>query len=127
MKARLSNRTAAVVRRSVGGMLTERCTIERETGGVGLMGEPVQSWAAVAEDVPCRLITVGRRNSSETQVIGSRESVVDAFRLICPQDTAFAVDDRVSVGDRRYQVVTVEDDLTDAAYVSVIVARERSA
>lgn len=126
MPSHLSSRTAAVVRRSVNGMLTERCTIERETGTTGLFGEPVQSWSAVAEDVPCRLITVGRRNSSETQVIGSRESVVDAFRLICPQDTAFAVDDRVSVGGRRYQVVTVEDDLTDAAYVAAIVVRERA-
>lgn len=125
MTARLSSRTAAVVRRSVNAMLTERCTIERETGGTGLFGEPVHAWEVVAEDVPCRLITVGRRNSGETQVIGSRESVVDAFRLICPHDTAFTVDDRALIDGRRYEVVTVEDDLTDAAYVAAIVVRER--
>lgn len=125
MTARLSSRTAAVVRRSVNAMLTERCTIERETGGTGLYGEPVHAWEVAAENVPCRLITVGRRNSGETQGIGSRESVVDAFRLICPHDTAFAVDNRVKIDDRRYAVVTVEDDPTDAAFVTAILVRER--
>jgi len=124
---KISSRTLAIVRRNVGGMLTETCTIQRETGVKGTMGEPLHTWETVQADVACRVIMAGTRNTGDAENVGSRESLVEQYRLITPVTTPFTLNDRVVMSDGRvFQVVAVEDGLTDEAYASCIVTRTRT-
>jgi len=123
----ISSRTLAIVRRNVGGMLTETCTIERETGVKGSMGEPLHTWETVQSGVACRLITAGTRNTGDAEIVGGQESLVERYRLITPVLTPFTLNDRVIMADGRvFQVVAVEDGLTDEAYASCVVTRMRA-
>jgi len=125
--ALLSDRTIAMVRRNVSAMLTERCTIERESGATDDMGAPLHDWTVVASDVPCRVIRAGQqRNNTTTQIVGSQEALVETFRLICPVATPFKTDDRVRLADGTvYQVVALDDQLSDQAFVAAIIMRGR--
>jgi hypothetical protein len=108
-------------------MLTETCTIERETGVKGSMGEPLHTWETVQSGVACRLITAGTRNTGDAEIVGGQESLVERYRLITPVLTPFTLNDRVIMADGRvFQVVAVEDGLTDEAYASCVVTRMRA-
>lgn len=127
MKPRFSAQTMARVERNVTSLLTERCTIEREAGTTGTMGEPLHDWEVVAEDIACRVIRAGTRNDSSYEEVAGQEALVERFRLICPAGTAFDVDDRVRMADDAvYQIVDVVDRLTDEAFVSAIMTRVRA-
>lgn len=123
-----SARTIAIVKKNVNAMLTERCNIERETAMTGLMGEPLHGWETVAADVPCRVIRVGQSSTqSEYESVGATEALVERWRLICPAGTVFAVDNRVKMADGRvYQIVDVDDRLTDQAFVGAVMVRARN-
>jgi len=125
---RFSDRTIALVRRNVNEMLTETCTITRETGVKGTMGEPLHdNTEIVAQNVSCRVITVGQRNRSQTRDVGAQEVIVEMYRLICPVGTAFTTDDLITMSDGRiFHVVDVEDGLTDEAYAGAIITRARA-
>lgn len=124
---RFSDRTIAVVRRNVNEMLTETCTITRETGAKGTMGEPLHdNTEIVAQNVNCRVIRVGQSNRGQTMDVGAQESLVEMYRLICPVGTGFTTDDIVTMSDERvFQVLNVEDGLTDKAFSGAIIARVR--
>lgn len=124
---RFSSRTIAIVQRNVGEMLTDTCTISRETGTTGTMGEPLHALEVVASEVACRVIRSRTPSSSANQVVGSQEAMVELYRLICPSGTAFAVDDVVTLSDGSvYQVVNVEDKLTDEAFAGAVITRVRT-
>jgi hypothetical protein len=124
---RFSDRTMAIVRRNVNEMLVDTCTIEQQMGIKGTMGEPLDSWEIVAEDVPCRVIRAKVPNASSQTVVGSQEAMVEMYRLECPYDTTFAVDNRVTLSDGSvYQVVQVEDKLTDSAFAGAVITRVRT-
>lgn len=120
-------RTIALVRQRVNEMLTETCSIERESGATGLMGQPLHGWETVADDVPCRVITIGQSSTrSEYESVGATEALVERWRLIVPAGTSFAVDNRVRLSDgRTYQIVDVDDRLTDQAFVGAVMVRAR--
>lgn len=128
MPKMLSARTVGLVRGRVAQMLTETCTLQRESGATGTMGEPLHDdWLIVAADVPCRVIRVGeQQRRTSVQQVGAQESMVERYRLICPVGTAFDVDDRVVMSDGRiFQVADVQDGLTDEAYCSALITRVR--
>lgn len=125
----VSNRTTAIIRRRVNTFLTELCSIERETNMRGHMGEPLSNrWETVAENVPCRIITLGQNSTqSEAEPVGSTEALIERWRLICPAGTVLAVDNRAVLSDgRKYQIVDIDDRLTDQAFVSATVVRARN-
>lgn len=123
---RFSDRTIALVRRNVDAMLTDTCTIERLTGTKGTMGEPLDVWETVAADVRCRVIRARVVSPGTTQTVGSQESMVDTYRLVCPHGTALAVDNRVQLSDDSvYHVVSVEDGLTDEGFAGAVITRVR--
>lgn len=122
----VSNRTTAIIRRRVNTFLTERCSIERESGTKGRMGEPLHGWETVTTNVPCRIITISSSTSNQTEDVGSTEALVERWRLICPAGTVFAVDNRVRLADDRvFQIVDVDDRLTDEGFVSALIVRAR--
>lgn len=123
---RFSSRTIAMVKRNVDGMLTETCTIQRESAGRGTMGETVHVWDTVAVDVACRLIRAGQGASKAiAEAVGTQEILVDEYRLITPAGTPLNTDYRVVVGGKTYQVMKVDDDLTDEVFVSAVMIRVR--
>ncbi len=125
---RFSARTIAIVRRNVNDMLTETCTITRETGIKGTMGEPLHdSSEIVAEDVTCRVIRVGMPGAGRTKDVGAQETIVEMYRLICPVGAGFTTDDIITMSDGRvFQVISVEDGLTDEAFSGAIFTRART-
>lgn len=123
---RFSDRTIAIVRRNVDAMLTDLCTIQQQTGITGILGEPLNVWETVAEAVPCRVIRSRIPSSGTMQNIGSQESMVETYRLICPVGTSFEVDNRITLANGHvYHVVSVEDELTDQAFAGAVVTRVR--
>jgi head-tail adaptor len=122
----LSARTLAKVQQNVNVMLTDSCTIERETSGVGAMGEDLHENEVVASNVPCRLIRAGLKSTGSSNIVGGRESLLDRFRLILPVGTDVSADYRVRMADETiYQVVDVEAALTDATFVAAVIMRVR--
>lgn len=122
------SRVASLARRMVERTLTERCDIERETGATGLMGEPLHQWEMVEQDVPCRVISTGGQGSQQSQyaAVGATETMVERWRLICPVGTTLKTDSRVRLTDGRvYQIVSVEDRLSDAAFAGALMVRAR--
>lgn len=125
---RISSRTLAKVRKNVNEMLTERCTLERETGTVGTMGEPLHTWETVQTGIACRVIQAGQTQSgSTTAVVGSAEAMVERYRLITPVGTPFTLNDRVVMSDGRvFEIVDVDDGLTDEAFAGAVMVRVRA-
>jgi len=115
-----------MVRQNVSVMLTETCTIERETVSVGDMGQSLHEFAEVAADVACRIIRAGTNSTGSSNNDGGREALTDRFRLILPVGTDISTDYRVRMADESlYQVVDVEAALTDAAFVAAVIVRAR--
>ncbi len=123
-----STRTIAKVQANVNAMLTESCTLQRESGATGSMGEPLRNvFGNIATGVQCRVIRAKTPSGGTGMVVGSQEAMVELYRLICPVGTAFLVDDRVVMSDGRvFQVVNVEDGLTDKGFAGAVLTRVRT-
>ncbi len=122
-----STRTIAKVQQNVNAMLTDRCTLSRKSDATGLRGEPLNATEIIASNVPCRVIRSKVPSDNAQQVIGSQKSMVERYRLICPVGTAFVVDDVVTLADGSvYNVVNVEDQLTDSVQASAVITRVRT-
>jgi hypothetical protein len=121
-----SARTLAKVQENVGAMLTDTCTIERETTATGDMGQELHESEVVATDVACRLIRAGLKSTGSSNNAGGIESLLDRYRLILPVGTVISTDYQVRMADGTiFQVVDVEAALTDAAFVAAVVVRSR--
>jgi hypothetical protein len=121
-----SARTLAKVQENVGAMLTDTCTIERETTATGDMGQELHENEVVATDVACRLIRAGLKSTGSSNNAGGIESLLDRYRLILPVGTVISTDYQVRMADGTiFQVVDVEAALTDAAFVAAVVVRSR--
>lgn len=124
---RFSDRTIAIVRRNVNEMLTDTCTLSEESGITGTMGEPLHGLEVVASGVKCRVIRAKIPSNGMTGVVGSQESMVDVYRLECPYDTVLRVDMVATLADGSvYQVVSIEDKLTDSAFAGAVITRVRT-
>jgi hypothetical protein len=121
-----SSQTLAIVQQNVNVMLTDSCTIERQTTAEGEMGQDLYEFEVLAADVPCRLIRAGARTTGSNNDAGGREATTDRYRLILPVGTEISMDHRVVMADGdTYEVVDVEASLTDAAFVAAVVSRVR--
>lgn len=124
---RFGARTLAVVRGNVNEMLTDTCTLQRRTGATGLMGEPLDTFENVATDVACRVIRARVPSQSTTQPVASQEAMVDTYRMEFPYNTVLELQMRAVMTDGRiYDMVSVEDGLTDSAFAGAVVKRVRT-
>lgn len=112
-----------MLRRRTAAMLSDTCTIEAETGGRGVYGEPTHQWTTAAANVPCRLLP-SRRGPAEDER-GHQHTLVDRYRLIVPYGTALDVGQRVTVGDVAYRIVALVDQHTGAVDAQAVVERAR--
>jgi hypothetical protein len=123
---RFSDRALARVRRNVEAMLTDTCSIERETYSKGTMGEPLHTFEVVAEDVPCRVLQAGQGYGSNYAEVGGQEALRELTRVVLRRDAEFVVNDRIVMADgRTYLVIDAEDALTDSAFVDAVCTRVR--
>lgn len=124
---RFSSRIIAIVRQNVNEILTDTCTLSEESGATGTLGEPLAGLVLVASGVRCRVIRAKTPSNSSTQVVGSQESMVEMYRLECPYDTTLRVNMVATLGDgSMYQLVSIEDQLTDSVFAGAVVTRVRS-
>jgi hypothetical protein len=94
--------------------LPDTCTIERATktpdGGGGFKGE---TWAPIAEDVPCRLDAYGGATSSRgaggagSSHSGERIDTRTSHIIAMPHGTAIEATDHVVIGDSAFEVLVV--------------------
>jgi head-tail adaptor len=122
IRARTIKRVQAMVNR----YLTDSCTLLKQGDAKGTHNEPLNDWVVTASGVSCRVIRAGQQMNGSNALTGGRETLVDKHRLILPVGTTVAGEYRVEMADgRRYEVVDVMDDMTDSAYVQVIIKRLR--
>lgn len=102
------------IRAQAEAMMTQVCTIYRQTDAQGSMGQTLTTRETVAAGVPCRVILEDARG--DTQMAQAQESLTERYRLIVPYDTELAVDMTVAVqgDDRVYQVIAIRHSHTDA-------------
>lgn len=121
-----SSRTIALVRRNANAMLTETCTLYRKTGATGEMGEPLNTFEIAATGVPCRVIRARVPSGSTTQPVGGQIALVETYRLECPYNTVLELNMRSQVdGGGLYDLISIEDKLTDSAFAAAVVTRVR--
>lgn len=121
----MSSQLRAMLRTTTAQFLTETALIEAEVSSTGEWNQPVPLWTTVASDVPCRVITAQPQTNNTAQQVGSQEQLVDTYRIIAPYGTAFATNQRVTVGSVVYQVVGVVTDRTDETDTQAILTRAR--
>lgn len=112
-------RARVMVRR----FLSQTCVISRETAARDEMGYPMHSTEVVASDVACRVISLGRVNSSQAGDVGSQETLTQRYRLILPHGTSIGADYTVTVDGVDYVIDGVVDDWSQAVDVQATMTR----
>jgi hypothetical protein len=104
-----------------------RCRIEQQATTRGELGERIGGWEVVADDVPCRVITIGQERNSSRQEIAHLDALVDSYRLSVPPGTHLGDGMRVvvygSALDGVYNVVNVRTDHTDEVERQAIITK----
>ena len=119
----VSDRILNSIKRRTAQFLTETCTLSQEEETTGKYGARTHSFVVVAEDVPCRVITVGSRYSGQIRQEGQQEAMKDVYRLVCPVGTQLTVDMRVEVNGLTYKIINVLTARTDATDAIAVITR----
>jgi hypothetical protein len=106
-------------------LMTDTCLIEVRADARGEFGEATQeTWTTVASGVRCRVITI--QQSRAAQPVGTREALIDRYRLVCPSGTALDVDQRVTLSNGDvYQILQVVTARTSETDTQAIIERVR--
>ena len=121
----LSSQALAHIRRIVEGMMTGRCTIERQQDSRGSIGQIAHTWEIVSQDTHCRLITSKGATLPATEVFADRITMEDTYTISLPVGTEISVDYRVTVNDTTWRVANVLDNRTDRTDVQAVLTRMR--
>jgi len=123
----MSSRYLTAIQRRLATFLTETATIEkRDINAIDRLGAPVENaYTLVDTGVACRVIDARSRRTESWMEVGQADAMVDMYRIIFAVGTTVEQDYRITVGDRKYQVVDMTDDRTDAADLQVTVKRIR--
>jgi head-tail adaptor len=76
--------------------LTDRCTIERYTQAQDDTGEVVSTFAALATDVPCRVVAVGSVTGAERLRLDAMAQVTD-WIVVVPAEQDVTSKDQVRI------------------------------
>ncbi len=111
--------------------LNQTCTIEVQEYTTSEIASQVKAWSVVATNVPCRVIqATSRSSSSQAALVGKQESLTELYRIALPplDSTTYSwgltVDQRITVGDHKYQVIAVEQELADEIFRHALITRE---
>lgn len=115
----------AQIRKVAYSFLTDRCDVMQETtSSRGATGEPIKNWMTVAANVPCRIIKPGNTGSATAQALPAlQDTLQEVYRVALPVDIPLGVDFRIASGGEEYDVVRIEQSLTDQMTRIAIVSR----
>jgi len=106
----LSDTELTTIRSDVEELLPDTCTIQQSVITNNAVGEPVRTYSARAENVPCRIDPeIVMQNAFE--YLGGFSDVVKAnsgFRLTVAHDQTVEITDRVVCNGETYEVVAVD-------------------
>lgn len=129
----LNNGVRAGLRRLGNDFLKDRCKIEvedntslNERGGLDPQWTVVIHNSVALLSVPCRIVTVGKRNRSESEQIGEQETITNMYMIACPAGTPFDISQRITIARTGlvYNVVTLETVLTDEIFAQAVITRQ---
>lgn len=121
----LNNTSLIRIRNIAARWLKDTCIIERDIETLDELGSPVHGREVVAQDVPCRVITSGRRGDSAAEIIGSAETLKEIYKISVPSSVELDVNYHITVNSIRYSVVRLETALTDEVFTQAIITRHR--
>ena len=119
----ISDAMLAMVKSEMARSLVDRCRIERALTTLDENGGSVETWEIVADNEPCRVIQMGSSDSSQALATGERETLRRAYKLIVSVSVAVSVDYRVTIGADVYDIIRIEDALSDEVFHSVLMSR----
>lgn len=117
----VSGRTLALIRMRVDTFLTDTCTILRPTAVSDEYGNSTDTETQIATNVPCRLLPIRERDS--TEMVGDAEAGRVYYRAILPYNAPVQDNDVLVVDGERYEGLQVETDHTDKVDIRVRVSK----
>lgn len=116
------------LRREMGRWLTDSATIFKQTEDRVVLDEPAKTVVTIATAVPCRVLSTPE-GLQGTRLEGKLNP--EKVRVILPHDTDVDPGDNagwafyITVGTATYEIVRIEDSLTNSVFVSVTAERVR--
>jgi head-tail adaptor len=86
---------------------------------------PIDVWSIRANEVKCRLVRSKAIQGDSIAEIGEREAITSEYRLAVMIETDVNSDDRIIFHGETFDVVHVDDSLTDKFFKHVIIKRRR--
>lgn len=123
----LSSSALRSLRQEYNRFLIDRGRLERRRSDRGYDGNVEDSFRLVPgfESMPCRIITGQAKQEAIVRVYAQTDAPIDKVRGAFQHDAPLQIGDRVTVGDRSYQVEELTDDLSNLVGKSALMARVR--
>jgi len=121
--ANINTAALAYLRNQVTNFLTDTCTIKSKSSGRSASYAPDNLYAVVASGVSCRVITGGQGSTTNAELLGERQIVGQQYEILLPYGQAVKAGYIIETGSEVYNVVTIETQLTDKAYVKVLAVK----
>ena len=116
----------AQLRSMTAKFLKDSCRIEVQTETIDEIGAPTQTWAIVADDVPCRILPMATGSmASMSELVGSQESLRELYKIICPYGTALAPNQRITSNGATYNIIQLVTARTDETDTQALITRQR--
>ncbi|TXH45975.1 MAG: hypothetical protein E6Q97_30535 [Desulfurellales bacterium] len=123
MSSYLSNAIRLQLMATARRFLKQTCIIDENRAATGEYGEPVQNWARIATDAPCRVIQASSRGTSAVNEAGAQENIQEEYRLEVATDIELQSDMRVTVNGEVYFIVRIEKKLTDEIFRQAVMTK----
>jgi hypothetical protein len=120
----MNSRILAMIKNETEKWLVESCVIQKRAPTSSPRGAPKAEFENTAT-VDCRIITEQQGARGAAEVIGGKETLTDAYRIILPAGTEIAKDYRVVSGEFTYEIIGILDKRTDGNDVQVRARRMR--
>lgn len=105
--------------------LTDTCKIERSRQVSTDFMELVDDWFLVADDVACRVVRAGGTAGKMIEQQGQGQAVSDEYRIALANTQDIQADDRITHAGKIYDVVRLEDDLSEKFFRHAVVKIRR--
>ena len=116
------------LRREMLRWLTDTATIYKQTTDRIVLTEPVPTVVVIATGVPCRVLTTPVGLSSlqlEQELRPEKVRVIFPHGTVVDSGSNADWDFYVTIGSADYEIVRIEDSLTDGVFVEVAAQRRR--
>lgn len=109
-----------MLERAAADYLRERCRIERRLRPTDALGAMSTAYAMGNEDVPCRVIQMGRSNKDAIEEAAGMQTAAEAYIVALPRGAQASIGDHVVLTSGvRLEIVRTERLLTDALFQRV--------